>query len=118
MLSTFDLEAINSFLKICKKEIKKKNCYLVLRTLNINGKKISTKQALINIGIMKEEDIWKHILELKNTDCIKIDKDKDFSRDMNSEVYIFKKMINNKMVYIKLTLNQKGVVCISFHESY
>lgn len=119
MLSTLDIDAINSFLKICKREIEKKNCYFAgYRTININGKKISAKQALIDIGIMKVEDIWKHILNLGVNDCIKVDHDRDYSRDMNSEVYIFRKNINSKIVYIKLTMNDRGIICISFHESY
>ena len=119
MLSTLDIDAVNSFLKTCKKEIKKRNCYFAgYRTIDINGKKISAKQALIDIGIMKVEEIWKHILDLEVGDCKKIDRDRDHSRDMNSEVYIFKKSIYGKIVYIKLTMNDRGVICISFHESY
>ena len=119
MLSTLDIDAVNTFLKICKREIEKKNCYFVGdRAININGKKISAKQALIDIGIMKVQDIWKHILDLGIDDCIKVDRDHDYSRDMNSEVYIFRKKINSKIVYIKLTMNDRGIICISFHESY
>ena len=67
---------------------------------------------------MKEKDIWKHIQSLEVNECVKIDRDYDMSRDMNSEIYVFKKIINTKMVYIKLTINNQGIVCISFHESY
>lgn len=119
MLNTLDLDTVTSFLKTCKNEIKKRNCYFVgYRKINIGGKVISAKQALIDIGIMKEKEIWQHIQELESKDCIKIDRDKDHSRDMNSEVYVFKKIINSKIVYIKLTINDRGVICISFHESY
>lgn len=119
MLSTLDIDAVSSFLKICKREIQKRNCYFVgYRAININGKKLFAKQALIDIGIMKIDDIWKYILDLETNDCIKVDRDCDYSRDMNSEVYIFHKKINSKIVYIKLTMNDRGVICISFHESY
>ncbi len=119
MLSTLDKDAVNSFLNICKKEIKRKRCIFVdYRILEINGKKISAKQALIDIGIMKISDIWNYVLKLTKEDCIKIDHDRDYLRDMNSEIYIFRKVINGKDVYIKLTINDKGVLCISFHESY
>ena len=54
MLSTLDIDSVNSFLKICRSKIKKENCYFVgYRIININGKRISAKQALIDIGIMK-----------------------------------------------------------------
>ena len=119
MLNILDLETVNTFLKICSIEIKKGRCYFVgYRKLNINGKVVSAKQALIDIGIMKDKDIWNYILSLKKEDCMKIERDKDYSRDMNSEVYVFKKIINNKTIYIKLTVNNRGIICISFHESY
>ena len=119
MLSILDLSTVDLFLKTCEIEIKKKNCYFVgYRKINMNGKIISAKQALIDIGIMKEKDIWNHVLTLEKTDCIKIERDRDLFRDMNSEVYIFKKNINRKIVYIKLTMNDRGIICISFHESY
>ncbi len=119
MLNALDIDAVNIFLKTCKREIEKKNCcFIGYRTLNINGKMVSAKQALIDIGIMKVQDIWKHIKNLEVKDYIKIDRDFDYSRDMNSEVYVFKKIINDKLVYIKLTMNDRGIICISFHESY
>lgn len=119
MLNTLDLDTVNLFLKTCKKEIDKRNCYFVgYRTININGKVISAKQALIDIGIMRGKDIWEHIRTLNSEDCVKVERDRDYSRDMNSEVYVFKKNINSKLIYIKLTINERGVICISFHESY
>ena len=118
MLNTLDLDTVKTFLRTCKSEINKRNCYFIgYRKININGKIISAKQALIDIGIMKEKDIWNHILSLETEDCVKIDRDRDYSRDMNSEVYILKKNINQKIVYIKLTMNSRGIICISFHES-
>lgn len=67
---------------------------------------------------MNINEIWNHILELKERDCVKIDHDRDYSFDMNSEIYVFKKIINERIVYIKLTMNDKGIICLSFHESY
>ena len=118
MVSALDKEAIKIFLKVCQREIKKGNCHFVNRVLEINGKKINSKQALLNIGIMKKETIWKYILELKETDCIKIDFDYNKKRDYNSEIYVFQKWINKKEIYIKLTMRQSGIICISFHENY
>lgn len=94
MFNTLDINTINSFLKTCKKEIKKGNCYFVgYRKVTVNGHTISAKQALIDIGIMRDKDIWNYILSLETEDCVKIDRDRDYSRDMNSEVYIFKKIL-------------------------
>ena len=45
MLSTLDLDTINSFLKTCKNEIDKRNCYFVgYRKISINGKVISANK--------------------------------------------------------------------------
>lgn len=118
MISTLDKSTISLFLTTCKKEIKKGNCHFINRNLIIKGKTVTSKQALLDLGIMNKKQIWSHILELCETDCIKIDFEKNPKRDMNSEIYIFKKKINNKMVYIKLTMRSEGIICISFHESY
>lgn len=117
MISKLDKETVKTFLKICKKEILKGNCHFINRTYIKDDKKITSKQALLNIGIMKKEQIWQHVLELKETDCIKISFDKDKKRDNNTEIYVFIKKINGKDIYIKLTMRESGVICISFHES-
>ena len=56
MLSTLDLDTVRTFLKTCKSEINKRNCYFIgYRKININGKIISAKQALIDIGKKKKK---------------------------------------------------------------
>ncbi len=119
MLSTQDEIAVKSFLKISKDLIRRKKRYIEPRTYDINRKKVNYKQAIIDIGIINKEDIWKYILELKEEDCFDVSFDRDTRRDTNSEIFEFKKEINKKNVYIKLTYretNQGLVVCLSFHE--
>lgn len=111
-------QTIQTFLNICNKEIKKGNCHLVNRSIDLNGKKINSKQALLNIGILTKKQLWNYILDLKVSECLKVTFDHNKKMDNNSEIYIFKKKINQKEVYIKLTLRESGVICISFHESY
>ena len=119
MLSTLDKNSIKSFLALCRKEVQRGNCHLIQRKLNINGKIVTIKQALLDLGILKIETVWKYILELKEEDCVKVDFDYDIKRrSTNSEIYVFKKKINEKVAYIKLTYRSSGVICISFHESY
>lgn len=55
-------------------------------------------------------------MDLNVQDCISVSFDYDVSRDYNTEMYVFLKMINGKKVYIKLTYRNK-VICLSFHES-
>ncbi len=117
MLSQLDKNSVKSFLTLCQKEIPKGNCYLVPRTLKVNGHLMTTKQALLDLGILDVKLVWKYILELKVEDCVKVDFDYDTRRDTNSEVYVFKKVINGKLTYIKLTLRPNGIICLSFHHT-
>ena len=118
MLSTLDKSATESFLKICKREIPKGHCHFINRNLNINGRKVSSKQALLDLGIIKIAQIWDYILKLTVEDCIKVEADYDSKRDTNSEMYIFKINIESNKVYIKLTLRENGIICLSFHQDY
>lgn len=112
-LNQLDLAAVEDFLKMAAKEIKKNNVYLV-QFKYINGKKVKTEYLLKRIGIKNVKEIWEYILTLTKDDCIDISFDYDKSKDFNTEVFEFKKMINNKLVYIKLTIRDK-LVCMSFH---
>ena len=111
--------AVNAFLNTSKKLIhKNKKQFIWYRELKINGKILTAKQALYDIGIFHEKELWNYILELNSADLIKIEMDRDSHRDYNSEMFVFIKKINHKDVYIKLTINRKGLLCLSFHESY
>ena len=117
MLSTLEKNAVDNFLKLCRREIEKNNVLFIKnRKINLNGRILNAKQALAEIGIFKENEIWKYVLELNVQDCISVGFDYDVSRDYNTEMYIFLKIINGKKVYIKLTYRNK-VICLSFHES-
>lgn len=116
MLSNLDLAAVNSFLITDCKEIDKNNAYFVYyRNVKSGNKVVNVRQALLDIGIIKISEIWNHIKELQPRDCFRISRDRDFGRDFNAKIYEFKKIINRKNVYIKLTINDKGLLCISFH---
>lgn len=116
MLSSLDISVVNCFLVTAKKEIERNNVYFVgYRNVSYDSKIVNAKQALLDIGIVKISEIWNYIKELKSSDCFRISRDRDFNRDFNSEIYEFKKIINRKNVYIKLTINNKGLLCLSFH---
>ena len=116
MLSSLDISVVNCFLVTAKKEIERNNVYFVgYRNVSYDNKIVNAKQALLDIGIVKVSEIWNYIKELKSNDCFRISRDRDFSRDFNSEIYEFKRIINRKNVYIKLTINNKGLLCLSFH---
>ena len=116
MLSSLDLAAVNLFLITARKEIDKNNAYFVYyRNVKSGNKVVNARQASLDIGIIKISEILNHIKELQPSDYFRISRDRDFSRDFNAEIYEFKKNINRKNVYIKLTINDKGLLCISFH---
>lgn len=116
MLSILDLSAVNTFLKMANKEIDNNNVYFVgYRSVEYNNKIVNARQALLDIGIVKEKEIWDYVKELKVDNCFRISKDRDSRRDYNTEIYEFKKIINRKLVYIKLTINNRGLLCLSFH---
>ncbi len=118
-LSKLDEFAVNSFLITAKKLIhENKKQFVWYRELKINGKILTVKQALYDIGIFHEKELWNYILELNPTELIKIEMDRDSHKDYNSEMFVFIKKINDKDIYIKLTINRKGLLCLSFHESY
>ncbi len=116
MLSVLDKNTVSIFLKMARKEIEKNNVYFVgYRTVESNGKIKNAKQALLDIGINNLKEIWLHIKTLEVDDCFRISKDRDLKRDNNTEMFEFKKIINKKNVYIKLTINERGLLCLSFH---
>lgn len=118
-LTKLDEFAVNAFLNTSKRLIhENKKEFAWYRRLDINGKVISARQALYDIGILNEKQLWNYVLELTSSELLYIDMDYDRRRDFNSEMYIFIKNINGKDVYIKLTINRRGLLCLSFHESY
>lgn len=120
MLTLADKTAVKSFLRISRELVKLKKCKLIPRVYNINGELIGYKDALLNIGILNINDIWKYIINLKEKECFRISRDYNLKMDMNSEIFEFKTNINNKKVYIKLTLRtirEDTIICLSFHES-
>lgn len=111
-----DEDAVKIFLRVARREIEKNNVYFVgYRNVYSNGRKLNAIRALLDIGIMSSKEIWEYIYNLKESECIDVTTDYDLKRDYNSEIFIFKKQINKKMVYIKLTINNKGLLCLSFH---
>lgn len=112
-----DEKAVELFLRTAFKEIKKGNCYLVNRNVFYDGKSVSSFEALSDLSIKSKKDIWNYVLELLPSDCIGISRDYDFKRDYNDDMYEFLKEINGIKTYIKLTINNRGTICLSFHKS-
>ena len=117
IIQEINYNTIELFLETVKKEIKKRNFILVPRkNIDIGTKVIDYREALLDLGI-NIKDVPNYICELNSNECISIEADYDKKRDMNSEWFIFITNINNIQTYIKISINNKGVVCLSFHRA-
>lgn len=120
MLSTLDKFAVRCFLKTSCDLIKKKRRQIEPRYYDINGRSVCYKQAIIDIGLISKEQVWDYVTKLIEEECFRVSRDYDKRRDLNSEIFEFIKIINEKEVYIKLTLRggeNNKILCLSFHES-
>jgi hypothetical protein len=72
-----------------------------------------TTQALFDLGIENKKDVWRQIMKLQPSDQYK---PPEFDlRGSGELVWFFKKELNGKIAYIKLTIDQNLCICISFH---
>jgi hypothetical protein len=115
---TIDLKAVTYFLSAVRKEILKGNFKLEpRRDIDIGSRIVTFKQALVDLSIFTIDEVKARILKLDPNECIDISFDYDKRRDFNSEIYEFVTYVNGIKTYIKMTLNEKGVLCLSFHRS-
>lgn len=82
------------------------------------GKTIRWIEALLTIGLTEISQVWDEILDLAISDfhegpCLDHDRPND-----GKIIWIFKKEINEKQTYIKLKIDKRGCVCLSFHEDW
>ncbi|VEF47276.1 Uncharacterised protein [Bacillus freudenreichii] len=83
-----------------------------------SGKSIKWKEALMDIGLTSTNQIWDEIIKLTPSDyidgpCIDADRPKD-----GKTIWIFKKHIAGVLTYIKLKIDHRGCVCLSFHKDW
>ena len=113
-----DEKVVELFLKTVYREVNNGNWFLVPRKdIRYDGKIVNYKQALIDLGIVKVKQVEYYLTSLKAIDCFNISRDYDRRRDFNDDIYEFRIMVNKMETYVKLTINNRGVVCISFHKS-
>lgn len=96
------------FLLEAKELINKRKTYFTQR------KDYNYIQALFELDLENKEDAWREVLKLKAKDQYK-PPELDNSMGTNELVFFFRKEINGKMAYIKLTNNAGLCMCISFH---
>jgi hypothetical protein len=114
-----DFNAKKAFLREAKQLISMGEKDFIKRTYDHpNGKKINWKEALLEIGLTSPNQVWEEALKLTPTDyvdgpCIDIDRPKD-----GKVIWIFKKKVNGVLTYIKMKIDHRGCVCLSFHEDW
>lgn len=83
-----------------------------------SGKKIRWIEALLEIGLTQPNQAWDEVLRLTPNDCIDgpcIDNDRPGN---GKTIWIFKKEVNGVLTYIKIKIDHRGCVCLSFHKDW
>ncbi|WP_407270771.1 hypothetical protein [Radiobacillus sp. PE A8.2] len=82
-----------------------------------DGTQINYLQALLDLDIGNIDEAWGYVLSLSPNHYHAgpiPDRDRPDSNDM----WVFKRKINDIDAYIKLKIDNRGCVCISFHEDW
>lgn len=83
-----------------------------------SGRKVRWIEALLELGLINPEQMWEETLTLTpdhyvDGPCIDVDRPGD-----GKVIWIFKKEVNDILTYIKLKIDHRGCVCLSFHSDW
>jgi hypothetical protein len=104
------LDDAESFLKEAKRLIIKQHRRFVPR------EDYDYLQALLDLGFTSKNQAWRALLRIEPSDIFQppeLDHD-----DTGHYVWFFKRVYNGIMAYIKLRIDERGCVCISFHPDW
>lgn len=82
-----------------------------------DGVKINYLQALLELDISDIEEAWNYVLSLTPSHYHS-GPAKDRDRPEGADIWVFKRKINEIDTYIKLKIDDRGCVCISFHRDW
>ncbi|OXS56928.1 hypothetical protein B1A99_18890 [Cohnella sp. CIP 111063] len=71
------------------------------------------EQDLLDLGINGIQQAWRELLKIKASDMWK--SPEPDHKDSTRLVWFFKREYNGITAYIKLKIDERGCVCISFH---
>lgn len=112
-------EEKKAFLREAKQLISKGKKDFIKRTYDHPvGKKVKWIEALLDIGLTGVEQMWDETLQLTPDDYKDgpvVDNDRPHDGKI---IWIFKKEVNGALTYIKLKIDNRGCVCLSFHEDW
>ena|SRR5690625_4359509 len=83
-----------------------------------SGKKVKWIEALLDIGLTSPEQMWDETLQLTPNDYREgpvVDNNRPWE---GTVIWIFKKEVNGVLAYIKMKIDNRGCVCLSFHEDW
>jgi hypothetical protein len=108
-----------AFLREAKQLISRGKKDFIKRTYDHpNGHKVRWIEALLDIGLTNPTQAWDEVLKLVPNDCVDgpcIDSDRP---EDGKVIWIFKKDINGVLTYIKMKIDHRGCVCLSFHKDW
>lgn len=108
-----------AFLREAKQLISKGKRDFIKRTYNHpSGKTVKWIEALFEIGLTRVDQVWDETLKLTPNDYEEgpvIDNDRPLDGKI---LWVFKKEVNGVLTYIKMKIDHRGCVCLSFHEDW
>lgn len=112
-------QAKKAFLREAKRLISEGQIDFIKRTYDHPlGHKVKWKEAFLEIGLRSPQQAWREILRLSPNHYIEgpvIDNDR---LQDGKVLWIFKKEVNGVLTYIKLKIDNRGCVCLSFHKDW
>jgi hypothetical protein len=114
-----DLNQRKAFLREVKRLISRGQKDFIKRTYDHpSGTKVRWIEALMEIGLTNPEQAWDEALKLSPSHyvdgpCVDVDRPKD-----GKVIWIFKKEVNGVLTYIKMKIDRRGCVCLSFHKDW
>jgi hypothetical protein len=82
------------------------------------GRIVRWKEALLDIGLTNPTQAWDEILRLSPGHYLDGPCEDTDRPNGKKDIWIFKKEVNGVQVYIKLKIDTRGCVCLSFHEAW
>ncbi|MDR6120620.1 hypothetical protein QFZ87_000217 [Bacillus sp. SLBN-46] len=107
------------FLREAKQLISRGKKDFIKRTYDHpSGRKVKWIEALLEIGLTSVHQCWDEALKLTPNDyvdgpCVDNDRPQD-----GKVIWIFKKEVNGVLTYIKMKIDHRGCVCLSFHKDW
>ncbi|MFD1415364.1 hypothetical protein [Oceanobacillus jeddahense] len=110
---------ITTFLRKAKQLISNGKKDFIKRTYDHpSGRKVKWVEALLEIGLTSPNQCWGEVLLLTPNDYVEgpcVDRNRPGDGNV---IWVFKKEVNGSLTYIKMKIDKRGCVCLSFHKDW